>query len=218
MAIPENITEVRVFGSYVGADGTALRGTVSFTPSALSATEGASLPVTPTRVCLDDDGAFSVDLAATDDTDWEPGEFVYLVTESITGSRPYKREFYIEVPAASVGGELDLALAPAVSAPEPAVLLTAQNVRDYAVELSHEDEVIQDAIDAETEAQARICRIADPMPADLLQALKRRVLRNLSLRNQPALVTSPDESPSFLPSWDPEVRRLEKPYRKVLVG
>lgn len=80
------------------------------------------------------------------------------------------------------------------------------------------DATIVDALNAETQAQMDCCRIPVVYPVTLGQALKRRVARNLALRGIPLAVLQGDaESGSLtLPGSDPEVRRLEKPYRKLV--
>lgn len=91
-------------------------------------------------------------------------------------------------------------------------------LRESAASWSAAD--IQDALDAETAAQARVCRIPDPVPADLEQSLKRRVQRNLALRQLPLAVLRGDAEAgdTVLPGSDPEVRRLERPFRRLKVG
>lgn len=100
---------------------------------------------------------------------------------------------------------------------------TELEVADYLGETSATDEQIADALAAEQAAQAARCRVpadADPWPADLAQALKRRVARNLALRGLPIAVLQGDaESGStVLPGSDPEVRRFEAPHRRITVG
>lgn len=79
---------------------------------------------------------------------------------------------------------------------------------------------LQAALDAETAAQRSTCRIPSAYPADLGQALLRRVQRNLALRQLPLAVLQGDgESGSLvLNGRDPEVRRLEAPWRRLVVG
>lgn len=79
---------------------------------------------------------------------------------------------------------------------------------------------IQSALDAEAAAQSRHCRIPDPVPADLEEALKRRVQCNLARRGLPLAVLQGDaEAGSLLPPGrDPEVRRLEGPWRRLVIG
>lgn len=78
----------------------------------------------------------------------------------------------------------------------------------------------QSALDAEAAAQRAVCKVGAIYPADLKEALLRRVARNLALRAIPiATPTGDAESPlSFIPGRDPEVRRLEAPHRKLVVG
>lgn len=97
------------------------------------------------------------------------------------------------------------------------------DIKDYLEENSWTDEQIQGALDAESLAQQRVCVVPDDpddMPADMAEALKRRVQRNLALRGQPALTIpgAEDGAPVILPSRDAEVRRLEAPFRKLVMG
>lgn len=84
------------------------------------------------------------------------------------------------------------------------------------------DDDLAGALAAEETAQRRLCRVGPVYPADLREALLRRVQRNLALRsNALAVVRGDSESgdpAQFLPGADPEVRRLERPYRKLPIG
>lgn len=98
---------------------------------------------------------------------------------------------------------------------------TAQQFRDYATEDfgNYEDDEIESTIATEAQAQRGVCRVGAVIPDDLWEALLRRVRVNLSRRTQPVLVTvDSDGTNTFLPSRDPEVRRLEGPYRKMVMG
>jgi len=99
-------------------------------------------------------------------------------------------------------------------------MVTVDDVKDYLGEYSWTDEQIQDALDAETVAQQRVCTVPDDMPADLAEALKRRVQRNLALHAQPLMVIpgAEDSPAAVIPSRDPEVRRLEATHRRMPVG
>lgn len=81
-------------------------------------------------------------------------------------------------------------------------------------------EELQDALDAEAAAQRSLCRVGAVYPADLRQALLRRVTRNLALRSLPLAVLRGDAEAgdTILPGRDPEVRRLEGPHRKLVAG
>lgn len=79
---------------------------------------------------------------------------------------------------------------------------------------------LAETLAAEQAAQAARCRI-DPYTADLREAVLRRVQRNLALRPLPLAVLQGDAeagSSTVLPGADPEVRRLEGPYRRRRVG
>ena len=86
-----------------------------------------------------------------------------------------------------------------------------------------EDEVTS-ALAAETAAQASSCRVPAPdgdWPADLAEALCRRVIRNLVMRALPlGLSTSMTDATIATTriGSDVEVRRLEAPWRRLVVG
>lgn len=83
------------------------------------------------------------------------------------------------------------------------------------------DPALQDALDAEGQAQRDVCRIPAAYPYSLREALLRRCARNLALRALPLAVLRGDAEggdSTVLPGRDPEVRRLEGPYRKLPVG
>jgi hypothetical protein len=99
---------------------------------------------------------------------------------------------------------------------------TVDDVRDYdtAESLSSwTDEQIQGALDAETMDQFLRCRIPAAYGANLAEALKRRVVVNLQKRGHPLGMVQAQEGSSntaYLATSDPEVRRLEGPYRKAV--
>lgn len=116
----------------------------------------------------------------------------------------------------------DTASASALDAVEPSNLPTLAQVKTYLGDVAAQwaDADIQDALDAETAAQARACRTGPDYPDDLAQALKRRVQRNLAMRALSlGVLTGDGESDStILPGRDSEVRRLEAGRRKVVIG
>jgi hypothetical protein len=102
------------------------------------------------------------------------------------------------------------------------VTITVEEFRDWigADEVSADDDDIQEAIDAEAADQAIACAWPDDYPPNLRMALLRRVLRNLAMKRLPlAMATGDAESGGgLLPRYDPEVRRYERPYRKLPIG
>lgn len=100
---------------------------------------------------------------------------------------------------------------------------TAGDVEAYLGDTSYTTEEITAALAAEQAAQAARCRVpADDAtwPADLTEALKRRVARNLALRNLPLAQLEGDADLGGITPRvvDGEVRRLEAPWRKVMLG
>lgn len=94
-------------------------------------------------------------------------------------------------------------------------------LQDYLGDTSCTDDEILDARAAELAAQARRCRVPADMPADLAQALKRRVARNLAARGVPVASFTSFEGGSTVvqvPRYDAEVARLEAPWRKRVTG
>lgn len=79
---------------------------------------------------------------------------------------------------------------------------------------------LAEALAAEAAAQRAKCRTGPVYSADLREALLRRVAVNLAKRNVTlGLVgTDSEAGASRLPTSDPEIRRLEGPYRKWPVG
>lgn len=95
------------------------------------------------------------------------------------------------------------------------------DVVEYLGATSYTTDEIQDALDAEAAAQRHVCRVRAVYPDDLRQALLRRVMRNLAMRQLPLAVLQGDAeagSDTVLPGRDPEVRRLEAPHRRWTVG
>jgi hypothetical protein len=100
---------------------------------------------------------------------------------------------------------------------------TLTEMFDYLGETSYTEQELGDALAAEKAAQAARCRVpADDAawPADLAEALFRRVARNLAMRGVPLAVLQGDAEAGSLipPGQDSEVRRLEAPHRKLVFG
>lgn len=94
---------------------------------------------------------------------------------------------------------------------------------------SWDDDAVQAALDAETSDQASRCRIpTDPdtgvvnYPPALVEALCRRVAHNLAVRALPlgvqATITDAAALNTYVGGTDAEVRRLEAPYRRLVIG
>lgn len=97
-------------------------------------------------------------------------------------------------------------------------LPTVADVGVYLGEHSWSDDELQDALTAEAVAQRRVCSVPAAYCADLRQALLRRVQVNLAKRGQPFLTVPDSETPALIPARDAEVRRLEAPYRPLVMG
>jgi len=102
---------------------------------------------------------------------------------------------------------------------------TAQEVTAYLGDDSADEDAVSSAYEAERAAQARSCRVpADDAewPADLAEALFRRVAHNLALRGLPlglqASISEAAVATNRVGGTDAEVRRLEAPHRRLVVG
>jgi hypothetical protein len=116
--------------------------------------------------------------------------------------------------------------------PSPSV----EDATTYLGETSWGPEAIASAYDAEEKAQGRACKIPlnpayDPddqdseqydYPADLIEALYRRVAHNLALRALPlgvqATLSDSAVATTRVGGLDAEVRRLEAPFRRLVVA
>ncbi len=84
---------------------------------------------------------------------------------------------------------------------------------------SYSDDDLAEALDAETDAQRAICRIPAAFPNDLRSALLRRAQFHLAMKRvQLGVIPGDADRDTIRPSSDPEVRRFEKPYRKLPTG
>ena len=86
-----------------------------------------------------------------------------------------------------------------------------------------DDAQLQTVLDGETAVQAELCIVpADPevLPAELVQALYRRVARVVRLRSLPTgMVGDTDEyGPVQAARHDAEIARLEAVHRQVVLG
>lgn len=102
---------------------------------------------------------------------------------------------------------------------------TVQDVLEYLGDTEWDEATVTAAFNAEKAAQAARCRVpADDTdwPADLAEALCRRVAANLANRALPlglqSSITEVGVGFSRVGGGDREVRRLEAPYRKLVVG
>lgn len=106
---------------------------------------------------------------------------------------------------------------------------TLDDVKAYlGSDHSWTDAQLTSALLAETAAQARRCDVKVdwveywPYPDDLAEALFRRIAHNLAVRALPlgvqATVTDAAVANAYVGGTDAEVKRLEAPYRKLVVG
>ena len=102
-------------------------------------------------------------------------------------------------------------------------LPTVADWQEYAggvLEIAWSDDEIAQALAAESAAQRARVRPSAIYSDDVREALYRRVTCNLARRRLPLGVQSGDSDagPIVIPLRDPEVRRLEAPYRRMPIG
>jgi hypothetical protein len=113
MPFPGNLSTGTVTGTFIVTDGTPARGSVRFTAEAAYALDAAAnvILVSLSRtVRLDEDGSFTVTLAATDDPDLVPADFTYRVRPMIDGLP--MPAFSVSVPSGSAQDLADIAPVP----------------------------------------------------------------------------------------------------------
>jgi hypothetical protein len=108
-----------------------------------------------------------------------------------------------------------------------ATFVNIEDVRTYIRDDGAEtwtDDQLQETVDSEFSAQTAKCRQVflvdeDSYPEDLRQAMLRRCQRALAMRGQVlGMQTSPEGDAVIIPRNDPEIVRLEGPYKRMPVG
>jgi hypothetical protein len=97
MALSPDISTTTLTGTYVDINGTAQVGSVRFTPicNVIDTDQNQIVVSQPITDILDNNGAFSVVLPVTNDTDYTPNPIAYRVEEIFGGGR----DFFITLPA-----------------------------------------------------------------------------------------------------------------------
>lgn len=94
---------------------------------------------------------------------------------------------------------------------------TVPTLAQVAARLGKTEAEVSEARAAEVADQASRCKV-EPYSDALAEALHRRVARNLAMRNLPLGVQMDETGGTRIGSTDPEVRRLEAPHRRLVVG
>ncbi len=154
---------------------------------------------TPTAVATEVDGLYRVSVTLSTAGRW-------LLTASVAGDAPGKVAAVVQVEATT----------PASGMP------SITGLRAYLAEVADawDTDSLTAAMTAEMAAQRRVCQVGPVYPADLLEALYRRVSVNLAKRPIPLAVVGEmsEGGARRLPGRDPEIARLEAPHRKVIFG
>ena len=109
MALPVNVSQRTIFGTYVDYKGDPIAGQVRFTlPTTLTDSSAGTFIVKSSETAtLDSTGSFSIQIPVTNDSDLSPYDYLYTVQELFPNGRTYT----ISLPA---GSPIDIAtLAPA---------------------------------------------------------------------------------------------------------
>ncbi|CAM5330942.1 polysaccharide deacetylase family protein [Streptomyces aurantiogriseus] len=138
MALPANYSTVTVFGRYIDFTGAPMQGTVTFTPSQKYVTDPTAdvlIFSAPLVTTLDADGAFSIEVPATDDPDITPQGFTWQVVESF--NRKSGRTFSIAVPQDTPEPGIDLVtVAPVLPADNVSYIVTSIDGETGTVDLT----------------------------------------------------------------------------------
>lgn len=121
MALSPDISTAVLTGTYVDINGNAQAGSVRFTPicNVIDTDQNQIVVSQAITDILDGNGAFSVTLPVTNDTDYTPNPIAYRVEEIFGGGR----DFFITLPSGNAS--YDLAdLSEAVSSAEAAGFVT----------------------------------------------------------------------------------------------
>ncbi|WP_425837361.1 hypothetical protein [Streptomyces fractus] len=119
--IPQGIATVLLSGRYIRPDGTPLRGNITFSAPTLTLSAADTITVGSAKVELDEDGAFSLTLIATDNASMQPTSWTYQVRETFMHAEG--RSYPVKLPQATP--VVDLAdIAPADPSNGDYVLIT----------------------------------------------------------------------------------------------
>lgn len=174
-------------------DGAATSATV-----AVVVTSPAAGTTTPTVTALDTTGAYRAVPTVTSAGRWTA---VITVSGAATGTASVTAWVASVVTAAGMP--------------------TAADVRAYVGDTSADDTELGGVLAAEAAAQRARCQVPAAYPPDLREALLRRCARNLAARRVPVASFTAFEgggTSTRVPARDPEIRRLEAPYRRYVVG
>jgi hypothetical protein len=121
MALSPDISTAVLTGSYVDINGNVQTGSVRFTPicNVIDTDQNQIVVGQAITDVLDTNGAFSVTLPVTNDTDYTPNPIAYRVEELFSGGR----DFYITLPSGNASYDLS-DLSEAVSSSEAAGFVT----------------------------------------------------------------------------------------------
>lgn len=138
MPLPSNYDKVPVKGKYVYLDGTPAQGQVKFTGKVVAVSDAADTVILPNTIVanLDINGAFTVNLPATNDADILPNGWTYTVAEQFVGGGG--RTYEIDVPLSALPNGIDLSdVAPrSASSGTPTAFVTLTAFNNHVAEAS----------------------------------------------------------------------------------
>lgn len=146
---------------------------------------------------------------------WAPAVGYWEATYTTTATGRYLA--HISTPEDAIDAAA-YAVGPSANTALPIVDDVARYLKGAAASWSMAE--LQEELDSETEHQQAKCGVRAVYPAPLRKALLRRVQRALAMRALPLATVQGDADGGniLLPGNDPEVRRLEAPYRRLPTG
>lgn len=175
-------------------------------------------------VCVTDADNLSVSDTLTATITDPSGTGSAATVETLTPTGAYR--FAVPVPAAGrwvavvTGANGAVAATAFVSDVVTGVQMpTVADLDNYLGSHSWSDDDLAEALEAEASAQRRVCRVPAAYPADLRSALLRRAQFHLAMKRvQLGVIPGDADRDTIRPGMDSEVRRFEKPYRKLPIG
>jgi hypothetical protein len=157
--LPANLTVRTVTGRFVDSTGNPISGKITFSSNQILTDPGENVFVVPRPIAqnLDSNGAFTVELLATDDPDAQPVDWVWTVTEGWEGGRP---PWSFVLPESS-SDPIDLTdIAEVVEPPPVSQVLTVSMLGVTVARQSDLTTVAEDVVEAQADATTALANAA----------------------------------------------------------
>lgn len=155
MSLPSDYDRVTVSGRYVYLDGTPVSGTVTFTGKATVSSPAAKTMIVPDIITctLDENGAFSVPLPATDDPDITGSGWTYKVKENFRSGGGRTFELPVSIDAKDTGIDLSTVAVGIPPSDGTTIYAPLEAVQALQSDVESVSGLAQDAADAASAAQ-----------------------------------------------------------------